>query len=206
MDDSDESEKETYLATETRGTPYTSKPKQKLYYEDFEITDDQFFAVYNAAIGELGADPDYKVTSKSKIKRSEKVTSVITLLGDDGRNGTIVMMLGKNPKNSSMICSARIFITGSAKDTSVRAIKDAILAMAFSVTQSHKNFENLTDFINICTNNSSKSHGTNIDGLIITQQGYFNIIAEDSTLRNIDGERTVDDIVNSAKKGGYWQD
>ena len=197
---------EVTVPTTSSENYYTSKPKQKLYYEDFEITDDQFFAVYNSAIDKLGASPDYKVTSRSKIKRSEKVTSVITLLGDSGKNGTLVMMLGKNPKNSSMVCSARIVVTGSAKDTSVRAIKEAVAAMAYSVTQSHQNFDNIAGFIETCIKNSSKSHGTNIDGLIMTQQGYFDIIAEDSTLRNIDGTRTVDDIVNSAKIGGYWQD
>ena len=85
-------------------------------------------------------------------------------------------------------------------------MSEEVEALTQAATQKERNFQNIMDFIKNSLQNQT-SNATNIDGLVISYNetgNYLTIIAGDSKVGN-GFERMVDNIVDSAKVGGYWR-
>lgn len=186
----------------TETTPITSSAR--LYGEDLQITQDEFVSVYNNGIDEL---------AKSKGKNYDD----LKIITDDPRNieepnsGTIHFYSGKhgfislfkNSADSSKICAAMITAKANFKLSDMLVEVEALTQAA---TQKQHNSQNVIDFFKTPLQTQT-SNATSIDGLVVSYNSvgnYLTIITEDSTAGN-GFERMVDNIIDSAKMGSYWQ-
>ena len=190
--------------TKVQTTNSDSNKKAKLYTEDLKITQDEFVAVYNDMLKNLaknsGQDYDHLKITTDDPETVEQTQNGATHFYS-GERGFISIF--RNSQGDSTICTAMITAKTNYKLPDMMAEVEALTQAA---TQKEHNFKNVMDFVRNSLQ-SQKSNATNIDGLIVSYNetgNYLTIIAEDAKVGN-GFERMVDNIIDSAKVGGYWR-
>ena len=188
----------------TEKNSQTSVSKSKIYGEDLKINQDEFILVYNDMLKSLskskGQNYDHLKITLDDPKSVEQSQNGATHFYS-GERGFISIF--RNSKDSSTICAAMITAKTNYK---LSDMSEEVEALTQAATQKERNFQNIMDFIKNSLQNQT-SNATNIDGLVISYNetgNYLTIIAEDSKVGN-GFERMVDNIVDSAKVGGYWR-
>ena len=194
--------------------PQTSKPLKtektqtvatvKLYGEDLKITQDEFISVYNDVIKNLpqssGNNYDnFKITTDDPKNVEQSQNGAIHFYS--GERGMISVF--RNNADTQTICVAMITAKSNCK---LPDMLPEVEALTQAATQKQNNFKNVMEFVKTSLQNQS-SNATNIDGLVVSFNSvgnYLTIIAEDATAGN-GFERMVDNIVDTAKMGSYWQ-
>lgn len=202
-DNSSEPQPTKPTKTEKVKTETTASTK-RLYGEDLQITQDEFVSVYNDVINQL-AQSSGKNYDNLKINLDD--TSSI----EQSPNGATHFYFGergfisvfRNTKESSTICAAMLTAKANYKlsDMSVE-----IEALTQATTQKQNDFQNVMNFLKSAIYSQSSS-ATNIDGLVVSYNNvgnYLTLITEDSKAGN-GFERMVDNVIDSAKMGSYWQ-
>lgn len=176
----------------------------KLYGEDLKITQDEFIAVYNDRLKSLaknsGQDYDSLKISLDDPKSIEQTQNGATHFYS-GERGFISLF--RNSPDSPTICAAMITAKTNHK---LPNMMEEVEALTQAATQKENNFKNVMDFVRNSLQSQS-SNATRIDGLVVSYNetgNYLTIIAEDAKIGN-GFERIVDNIIDSAKMGGYWR-
>ena len=194
--------------------PQTSKPVKtektqtvstvKLYGEDLKITQDEFISVYNDVLNNLARSNgndygNFRITTDDPQNVEQSQANAIHFYS--GERGMISLF--KNSGDTPIICAAMITAKTNFK---LHEMLPEVEALTQAATQKEHNFNNVMNFIKSSLQNQS-SHATNIDGLVVSYNSvgnYLTIIAEDATTGN-GFERMVDNIIDTAKMGSYWQ-
>ena len=187
----------------TEKNSQASDSKSKLYSEDLKINQDEFILVYNDRLKTLGFD-NGKNYDNLKITLDDPKTVEQTQNGGthfySGERGFISIC--RNSPDSQTICAAMITPKTNYK---LPDMVEEVTALTQAVTQKQNNFKNVMEFVQTSLN-SQKSNATNIDGLVISYSetgNFLTIIAENAKVGN-GFERMVDNVIDSAKTGGYW--
>ena len=185
-------------------TPSASNSASKLYSDDLKITQDEFVAVYNDMLKNLaknsGQDYEHLKITTDDPKTVEQTQNGATHFYS-GERGFISLF--RNNVGDSTICAAMITAKTNYKLPDMMAEVEALTQAA---TQKEHNFKNVMDFVKNSLQNQS-SNATKIDGLVVSYNetgNYLTIIAEDAKVGN-GFEKVVDNIIDSAKVGGYWR-
>lgn len=173
----------------------------KLYGEDLKITQDEFISVYNDVIKNLARNSgndysNFRITTDDPQTVEQSQANAIHFYS--GERGMISLF--KNSGDTPTICAAMVTAKTNFK---LHDMLQEVEALTQAATQKEHNFKNVMNFIK----SSQSSHATNIDGLVVSYNSvgnYLTIIAEDATTGN-GFERMVDNIVDTAKMGSYWQ-
>ena len=194
--------------------PQSSKPVKtektqatttaKLYTEDLKITQDEFISVYNDVIKNLAQSSgnnydNFKITTDDPKNVEQSQNGAIHFYS--GERGMISVF--RNNADTQTICAAMITAKSNFK---LPDMLPEVEALTQAATQKQNNFKNVMEFVKTSLQNQS-SNATNIDGLVVSYNSvgnYLTLIAEDSTAGN-GFERMVDNIIDSAKMGSYWQ-
>ena len=194
--------------------PQTSKPLKtektqtvatvKLYGEDLKITQDEFISVYNDVIKNLARSDgnnyeNFKITLDDPQNVDQSQSNAIHFYS--GERGFISLF--KNTADTPKICAAMITAKTNFK---LSDMLQEVEALTQAATQKQNDFKNVMDFVKSSLQKQS-SNATNIDGLVVSFNSvgnYLTIIAEDATAGN-GFERMVDNIIDTAKMGSYWQ-
>ena len=182
----------------------TSDSKSKIYGEDLKINQDEFILVYNDMLKNLsrsnGQNYDHLKITLDDPKSVEQSQNGATHFYS-GERGFISLF--RNSTGDSTICAAMLTAKTNYK---LSDMSEEVEALTQAATQKERNFKNIMDFVKNSLQNQN-SNATNIDGLVVSYNetgNYLTIIAEESKVGN-GYERMVDNIVDSAKVGGYWR-
>lgn len=176
----------------------------KLYTEDLKITQDEFISVYNDVINNLAKSSgnnydNFKITTDDPKDVEQSQNSAMHFYS--GERGMISLF--RNNADTQTICAAMITAKSNFK---LSDMLPEVEALTQAATQKQNNFKNVMEFIQTSLKNQS-SNATNIDGLVVSYNSignYLTLITEDSTAGN-GFERMVDNVIDSAKMGSYWQ-
>ena len=188
----------------TEKTQTATAPTVKLYGEDLKISQDEFISVYNDVLKNLAKDDganydNLKITLDDPANISQTTNGATHFYS--GERGFISLF--RNTAENSTICAAMITAKTNYKLPEMLFEVEALIQ---AVTQKQNNFKNIMDFVKNSLQ-SKTSNATNIDGLVVSYNdvgNYLTIIAEDATVGN-GFEKMVDNVIDSAKMGGYWR-
>lgn len=203
-DNSSKPQSTTTKPVKTEKVKTESTNKVKLYGEDLKITQDEFILVYNDVIKQLAQNSgnnydNLKITTDGEGSVEQSPNGATHFYS--GERGFISVF--RNDKESPVICAAMLTAKTNQKlsDMSVE-----IEALTQAATQKQSDFQNVMNFLKSAIDSKSSS-ATNIDGLVVSYNdigNYLTLITEDSKAGN-GFERMVDNVIDSAKMGSYWQ-
>lgn len=176
----------------------------KLYSDDLKITQDEFIAVYNDVLKNLsrteGQNYDNLNITLDEPKSVEQTQNGATHFYSGERG---IISIFRNDNDADKICAAML----TAKTNyNLPDLVEEITALTQAATQKERNFQNVMNFLQDSLK-SKTSAATNIDGLVVSYNStgnFLTIISEDAKAGN-GFERIVDNVITSAKMGGYWR-